>query len=172
MRTLRTKLSSYFVELFILFLGLASFATLYVNHQIIGEVTESHVPLIDAAMEIKLEATTSHLWLEEFLTGDPGFDIDQFWYHLDQSDWYARSMLQNGSNAEGNFIATRDPELRRYLQELRMQIETFREIAKRRLSIEGEKPGLIADHEFDSVFHQFIDKADRVETKLQQLVQS
>jgi hypothetical protein len=46
-------------------------------------------PLVDAAMEIKLEATTAHLWFEEILSGDRQEDVKGVWRHLDQANWYA-----------------------------------------------------------------------------------
>ena len=46
-----------------------------------------------AAMEIKLQATTAHLWFEEILSGDSSEDIEIVWEHIDQADWYARAML-------------------------------------------------------------------------------
>jgi len=38
-------------------------------------IAERYAPLVDAAMEIKLEATTAHLWFEEIISGDRFVDI-------------------------------------------------------------------------------------------------
>ena len=70
-----------------------------------------YTPLVDAAMEIKLEATTAHLWFEEILSGDPHEKIETVWGHLDQADWYATAMLEGGENSEGIFIPLDDPQL-------------------------------------------------------------
>ena len=47
-------------------------------------MSERYSPLIDAAMEIKLEATTGHLWFEEILSNARGGDnIATIRAHLD-----------------------------------------------------------------------------------------
>ena len=45
-----------------------------------------HAPLVDAAMEIKLEATISHLWFEEILSGDRHESMDVVWKAQDNAD--------------------------------------------------------------------------------------
>ena len=57
-------------------------------------MTTKYAPLVDAAMEIKLEATTAHLWFEDILSGDRHEDIKKVWRHIEQADWYARAMLE------------------------------------------------------------------------------
>ncbi len=63
------------------------FYSLYIGRGL----AERYAPLVDAAMEIKLEATTAHLWFEEIISGDRFVDIDEVWKHLDQAKWYARA---------------------------------------------------------------------------------
>ena len=51
-----------------------------------------YAPLVDAAMEIKFEATLAHLWFEEIISGDRHEDISEVWKHQDQAEWYAKAM--------------------------------------------------------------------------------
>jgi len=44
-------------------------ATLY-SLQIGRDIASRYTPLVDAAMEIKLEATTAHLWFEQAISGE------------------------------------------------------------------------------------------------------
>ena len=50
--------------------------------------------LIEAAEDIKLHATTAHLWFEEIMSGDSGESIAGVWGDLDTADWYAKAMLE------------------------------------------------------------------------------
>ena len=92
-----------------LFLVLASVLT----YLFIGatDIAQRYAPLVDAAMEIKLEATTAHLWLEEILGGDRQEDINEVWRGLERADWYAGAMLDGARNAEGHYLPLRDPAL-------------------------------------------------------------
>ncbi|EDN65048.1 sensory box/GGDEF/GAF/EAL domain protein [Beggiatoa sp. PS] len=64
-----------------------------------------NAPLADAAMEIKLTATTAHLWFEEIIVGAENKEvIEKVWQLLDESLWYVEAMLKGGTNAEGIFL--------------------------------------------------------------------
>jgi hypothetical protein len=76
--------------------GLVVFGMIaYSNHKAV-HLNIVYASLIDAAIDIKLEATTAHLRFEEVLSGDRHKDIEAVWKHLDQADWYARTMLEGG----------------------------------------------------------------------------
>ncbi len=128
-------------------------------------------PMIDAAMEIKLEATTGHLRLEEMISGDRDQSIEDVLKHIDQADWYAQAMLEGGQNAEGKFVPLKDPGLRQEIEEVREKLREFKDIARRRLQ-SGSDAGIVAeiDQQCAAVFRDFILQADRVETHLQQLI--
>ena len=81
-----------------------------------GRMSKVYAPLVDAAMEIKLEATTAHLWFEEIISGDRHEDISEVWKHQDQAEWYAKAMLEGGKNPEGTFIPIDDAEMRRKIK--------------------------------------------------------
>ncbi|MFC1672932.1 GGDEF domain-containing protein [Pseudomonadota bacterium] len=133
-------------------------------------MSERYGPLIDAAMEIKLEATTGHLWFEEILSNDRDADIDDVHRYLDAADWYARAMLEGGSNAEGTFVPLDDVKLRAHIEHVRARLATFREIMEARWERRSSSgPRSTLDKDFDLVFSEFIEEADLVETRLQQL---
>ena len=92
------------------------------------EMTAKHDPLIDAAMEIKLEVTIAHLWFEEIISGDRHESIDSVWEHLSQADWYARAMLEGGENAEGKFYPLSDAGMCGSIKEVRQKLNEFRSI--------------------------------------------
>ncbi|MFQ5450612.1 MAG: ATP-binding protein [Nitrospinaceae bacterium] len=128
-------------------------------------------PLIDAAMEIKLEAAIAHLWFEEILSGDRNEDMQLVWKHLEQSDWYARAMLEGGTNSEGIFIPLDDRAMRLKIQEVRKKLAEFMAITQKRLKTkETSGAGTDIDQRYDAVFEEFLREADEVETRLQQIM--
>lgn len=136
-----------------------------------NRMTARYAPLVDAAMEIKLNATTAHLWFEEIISGDHREDIAAVWGYLDEAEWYARAMLEGGVNPEGTFIPLRDPLLRREIEAVLAKQKQFRAIAEERYAVQnGAEIGSDVDQRFDAVFHDFINRSDKVETHLQELM--
>ena len=134
-------------------------------------IAERYSPLVDAAMEIKLEATTAHLWFEEIISGDRYIDINVVWGHLDQAKWYANAMLDGDENEEGKFIPLDDPVLRQEIERTLQGIQNFRSLADKRWAVQSESGvGTDIDQQFDRVFNDFLMYADDVETALQQAI--
>jgi len=130
-------------------------------------MTAHHAPLVDATIEIKLEAAIGHLWFEEIISDDRNEDISMVWEHLDRSAWYARAMLEGGENSHGVFIPLHDPALRREIEEVLVKIREFRAIAEKRWAARSESGiGSVIDQRFDAVFEDFLMQAGGVETAL------
>lgn len=156
----------------ILFLSISvtlfTVAIVYYSFLIGGSIAERYTPLVDATMEIKLEATTAHLWFEEIMSGDQTVDIEDIWANLDQSEWYAQAMLDGGTNKEGIFLALNNPDLRSQIKEVIDGIHHFRQIAQKRWasqSVSGVGSGI--EQQFDLAFLKFNHSADSVESALQ-----
>lgn len=138
------------------------------------EIAARYAPLVDAAMEIKLEATLAHLWFEELISGDAHESIDEVWTHIEQSMWYTRAMLQGGSNEEGTFPAVNDPKLVAILLQVLEKQKHFYGMAKERwenrqsIDVGIDSP---MDQRFDALFGEFLQLADDVETLLQRSLQ-
>ncbi|MBW8015321.1 MAG: hypothetical protein FVQ82_03975 [Planctomycetes bacterium] len=134
-------------------------------------MTAVYTPLIDAAMEIKLEATTGHLWFEEVISGDHPELLKGSFEHIDNSDWYAKAMLEGGESAEGKFIPLKDAQLRDHIKLVREKIAEFREITEKRWEMKDQAGiGSEIDQQYDAIFKDFIKLADDVETELQALI--
>lgn len=160
----KTLIFSASIVLFIIVIVYYSFNT-GVN------IAERHAPLVDASMEIRLEATTAHLWLEEILSGDRTSDIEKVWGHLDQSKWYAQAMLDGGTNKEGSFIALTDPNLRSQIEKTIDGINHFRQIAEQRWASKSvNENSSDIEQQFDLAFLKFTLSADSVETALQKTI--
>lgn len=156
----------------LLVIGVAISLTLFIyySYSLTERMVARYTPLIDAAMELKLEATTAHLWFEEIISNDQDESMDAVRLHMEQAAWYAEAMLVGGSNAEGNFIPLNDTSLRAHISNVRESLREFRELMELRWKSAGSAgPGSDYDVRFDRVFGEFITEADLVETRLQQL---
>ncbi|MBV1951784.1 MAG: PAS domain S-box protein, partial [Cycloclasticus sp.] len=135
------------------------------------DIATRYTPLVNAAMEIKLEATTAHLWFEEAISGDRTIAIDSIWKHLDQSEWYAHAMLNGGTNEKGIFIPLNDPVLRRQVEQTINGLRLFRQTAHQRWNEQSTSGiGSDIDQQFDKAFSRFTLSADSVETALQKII--
>jgi methyl-accepting chemotaxis protein len=128
-------------------------------------------PLGDAAMEIKLTATTAHLIFEEIMGGDAAEDIEVVWELLDDALFYCDAISKGGANDEGTFIASVDHEVLEKMAEVRKDIMEFRESAETRHNMmrSGGVAGGVgsaADERFDALFDSFMQDADAVETMI------
>ncbi|MEW8524458.1 MAG: EAL domain-containing protein [Candidatus Thiodiazotropha endolucinida] len=167
MRTRRIgHLSASFIIVISISLGIVGYLVMTVE-----QMVSRHTPQIDAAMEIKVNATLAHLWFEEIISGDRYEQIDDVWSYLDESDWYARALLEGGRNDEGTFVPLNSTNMRRQIESVRVSLSKFRTIAEQRFSnYEASLPGSGIDQEFDRIFAGFIDQADQVETLLQESI--
>ncbi len=131
-----------------------------------------HTPLACAAMEIKIEATTAHLWLEEITSGDRQESIDVVRGHMDEADWYTQAMLKGGENPHWKYYPLDDAEVRREVESIRAKLAEFRAIAEERFAEPAESPpGSEIDRKYDVVFAELINGADQVEAKVKQMIE-
>ncbi|MEW5724090.1 MAG: PAS domain S-box protein, partial [Thermodesulfobacteriota bacterium] len=125
-------------------------------------------PLVEAALEIKVEAALGHLWFEEVMTGDVHDGIEKVWRHLDQAEWYARAMLEGGQSPGGVSRPLEDQALRRDILAVLAGLGRFRETAGERYRIGlAAGPGSDIEQRFDVTFNEFLQRADEVEHSLQ-----
>lgn len=167
-KILQGKLASSILVM--LFTIMVSLIVLY-NSKQAERIAKYYSPLIDAAMEIKLEAAIAHLWFEEIVSGDTNITYEQVMMHIDASIWYTNAMLHGGENDEGHFLPIEDAELRQSIKETQTSLKDFRKVAETRwLNRDNSGIGSDIDQEFDAIFYSFIAKADTVETVLQNVM--
>jgi signal transduction histidine kinase len=132
-----------------------------------------YAPLIDAAMEIKLGATSAHLWLEEVQSGDSNADFDSVWIHLEEAVWYLKAMLAGGENFQGTILNPADPELLAQIKDMHQILAKLEAFTLERLtSADTNSPHSELDQDLDQLFKNFIDLVDQVQAKLQRLMAS
>lgn len=144
--------------------------SIYYSYSLAERMVERYTPLIDATMELKLEATTAHLWFEEILSYDRDASLEMVRRHLRQAEWYADAMLMGGSNDEGHYIPLEDKTLRVHITHVRERLREFSLLMEERwANSQLAGAGSPYDGRFDTVFAEFIEETDLVETRLQQL---
>lgn len=142
----------------------------YINYTSL-QISTYYAPLVDAAMEIKLEATKGHLVFEEMLSGDRDEKLEEVYRRYAEADWYAKAMLEGGTNPEGSFKPLEAPEPRSAIGEVRKGLEELEEATARRYEVFIETGAHIeADKNYDRIFNELIIKADEVETEIQKYI--
>ena len=165
------KTSNKIVFLTVL-LTLSMASAMFYSFYIGRDIAERYAPLINASMEIKVQTTTGHLWLEEAISGDSSIDINKVWQHIDEAEWYAKTMLSGGKNKKGLFISLSDPELRHQIEQTIDGIKVFRILAHERWDSRIESGiGSAIDQRFDKNFLEFTLAADHVQASLQKVMQ-
>ncbi|HYO16632.1 MAG TPA: ATP-binding protein [Thermoanaerobaculia bacterium] len=162
----------------ILALGVVSVVLWFSTDILRKRLAEQEVALIRAASEIRVDVAVSHLWLEEYVTGDPGVDLQAVWDSLDKAQALTRAMLEGGNVGERGILLSPlgDPALRAQAERLRTQIAQLRETARRRLEghRRGEETGIGSpfDAHFDRIFDTLSDEAKALERAVEtQMVQ-
>ncbi|WED23532.1 EAL domain-containing protein [Vibrio sp. JC009] len=126
-------------------------------------------PMIEAAEEIKVNGAMAHLWFEEVLSGDTTQSIQEVWYYLDLSDWYALALLEGGRSIRGDFKPIEDLELRKIVVSMRETLADIRAYDKLRYANSAvSSPGSEIDIITDRMFLNFIQQADDVERAIKQ----
>lgn len=131
--------------------------------------------LIRATRDISLALSTSHLWLEEVLTGD-GLDRRKIWERLDQAHDLALRLLDGGRlPEEGTELEPIESgALRNRVRSLLTDIDQLRNLARERLSgLDQGLPtgvGTEIDANYDRLFEQATVKAEAIEQDLEERI--
>lgn len=152
----------YWMPTAVLLIGLFSITLLvWINH--IQEKQRINSLVIDAIMDIQINVSTGHLWLEEAVGGDA--TAGEALADMAQAINLANAVL-NGGRSEHGLIPEplKDPELRVRAESIRSMLMTFKVLASERLR--NPEKGAIAsnlDQQFDAVFKEILGKASALE---------
>jgi methyl-accepting chemotaxis protein len=160
-----------FISVIILIAGILGIIEIKLIHTQSKNIGMINAPLADAVMEVKLTATTAHLWFEEILTGtEEQMVIAKVWKLLDESIWYCDAIINGGRNLEGHFYPVNDQAIEQKILSVKADLKEFQQMAKLRFENHFGNKQLedqSLDVQFDALFEQFIQKADNAETLIQ-----
>jgi len=156
------------ILLVISFMGLLIFS----SYRLGSRMLEVYTPLVDAVMEIQLNATTAHLWFEELMSDDTNEDIQSVYAHLDLANRYALLMLKGGKFGAIQYEPLTDGLLRKRVESVRGQLRQFRKIMDKRWHMrESSRPGSAIDQRFDIVYNKLIDNTNSLESELEAMTE-
>jgi signal transduction histidine kinase/CheY-like chemotaxis protein len=144
-------------------LGAAAFAMLVATHRIGERHVGHYAPLQRAVADLQLSIVGSHLWLEEFLTGDADVVLDRdVWGELDRAEALTEALLEGGSVDEGRsrLEALDEEALRQRALRIRRLLESFRTLALTRVGHSASAGvGSRLDVRYDEVSRQLLAEA-------------
>lgn len=131
------------------------------------QLYRSYVPLLDASMEMRLEATTAYLWFEELLGGDKSKSMDVIFGHLDRAEWYASAMIGGGQNQHLRLLPLVDMSYLPIIERLQIKLQDQRVLlGKRMASKTNAGPGSEIDSEYHATLDDFITDATLFEIEI------
>lgn len=136
------------------------------------KIATRYLPLVDAVLQVKLEATLSHLRLEESISGRRVVDIKEVLEHLDRSERSARVMLEGGQNLEGTLTnSLKDPVLRQKVKQTIDHIVAFQAVTQKRWEEHSNvSVGSNIGQRFDEASGNLFALADEVEEELHLII--
>ena len=146
--------------------------SVYVLH-IGNRITSQYVPLADATMQMRLDITDAHLWLEEILGGDTSEDIQVVWSSLECATRHVDAILEGGEDEDWRYIPVDSPTIRDQAEVVKIRLEELISLTHKRWQVkELAKTGTDIDEEYDSIFRGFIDDAYQLERQLRGVIKS
>ena len=134
-------------------------------------IYQQYFPLINASMEMRLDATTSYLWFEEMLGGDKTKDLNDILKNLDRADWYAQAMVDGGENFYVKLLPLKEPTLHDAIIDLKKQLIKQRELLEIRLNeTDYSGPGSDIDKIYHSTLERFIFDSKIFEIRVKDLI--
>lgn len=133
-------------------------------------LNDQQVALIRGTAQLRVAVTDAHLWLEEYVSGDPDVKFADIQRRLDEAQQLVGAMLEGGEAYAGGIQLKPLDEapLRRRAEEIKKLLEQLRERAlHRRRGLErGEDIGIGSpvDTAFDWTFHVLLESARELET--------
>ncbi|MEW6411894.1 MAG: PAS domain S-box protein [Candidatus Zixiibacteriota bacterium] len=130
------------------------------------ELHDTLYPLADASMELAIEASLAHMYLEQGVTKDDSVELEKSWYHLDRLDKYALAMLEGGTVDNLYFRPVGSAELRHRITYLRTVIMQYRTAALARLDSDPQSQAGLANRAVhEDVFRELMERTAEAEAE-------
>ena len=161
----------YWMPLAVLALGLGSIIMLFSSNWIRESLMAKDIQLVGAVGEIQTLTAISHLWIEEYVTGDE-VDLEEIEGHLRRSVQLMSGVLrpEDLANRQLLMTASEEVDLRALVDRINGRLMEFSELTdRRRRGFErGEEVGIGSpfDVEYDSVFNSLLEDLRLLEDHL------
>ncbi len=161
----------YWMPLAVLALGLGSIIMLFSSNWIRESLMAKDIQLVGAVGEIQTLTAISHLWIEEYVTGDE-VDLEEIEGHLRRSVQLMSGVLrpEDLANRQLLMTASEEVDLQALVDRINGRLMEFSELTdRRRRGFErGEEVGIGSpfDVEYDSVFNSLLEDLRLLEDHL------
>ncbi len=163
----------YWMPIVVFALGMASLLLLVGTNSIQDRFIVRDLELVHAIAQIQTQVATSHLWLEEYVSGDE-VEVEQIFANLSWSLQAVEAMLEGGrfNPRHRGLEALDDPALRQLGETIRARLQEFEAISRtRRQGFEARRfeevgIGSPLDIEYDRVFGELFQAANALEAAL------
>ena len=156
----RWKHLNWIVLILILLVGFVVVGFMCIGFSMGSHLYIVNVPLTDATKEIRFKTTLAYLWFEEMLGGVTDINMDDIVKHLDQADWYAKSMVEGGENSQLKLLPLSESEFHDSIRQLQNLLKENRALFNTRLKERNDSgPGSPIDRIHHSVLKKIIRQA-------------
>ena len=156
-----SSVSLYWTPALVMLLGILSVALLFWLGHVSEQQAVQRLVVDEVISDLEVALATSHLWLEEHLTGDQSIEIDDVWRDLDRAVDLSSLILNGGEVERGLRVAPlEDPQLREYVQNMKVLLVEFRSTSVERYR-QGTSAlaGTAIDQSFDQTFLKLLQDA-------------
>lgn len=158
-------------KIFILFLILGTIFVFVVDYSFSKseKINDRYLALTNAIINIKLELTYSHLWLEEILAGDTDEKIEDAISYIKNAEYLSQAMIEGTVNKQIKITLSpiKNKKLENHLHDLIRLIKIFEANAINRYEkIAISYSGSQLDKEHDMLYRVLMQKTDDIENTL------
>jgi signal transduction histidine kinase len=148
----------------VLFLGSLSICLLIWTGRI-NEKQRMDYVVNAALMDVQIHSSVFHLWLEEYIGGNPDVEMKSIWKEFETAVSLTEAVLNGGKTEHGVLVEPfKDPGMRAQAEGIKASLVEMKEVALERLE-EPEKSGIISDlnQRFDKVFGEVLARASALD---------
>ena len=155
------------VDVAVAVFGAMSIAVLWWSGRLSERLTAEAFLVEDLVREIEVKVAVSHLWLEEYLSGDSDIPIDQRLTALEQADDYLQILLTGGLHGGMPLDALGSTTLRASVLQARRHLGELRRLSSERRHMGASAgAGSDLDQRYDEVFHILLEEIESLHTAL------
>jgi len=135
------------------------------------KLMDYQAPLMDAAVQMKLELTNAHLNLEEVIAGDPDLQMDDVVTSLQNAQACAETILQACITKIGGLKILNDPQIHQNTEEITEKLSDFKQKTLRRWDVkEVAAIGSEIDRQYNEDFRNLAALMNEVKVDVTQAV--
>lgn len=158
--------------IWVVLLTLAMLAVMFYSIRAGQNMAQRYSPQLGAIVQMRLETTTAHLWLEEIISGDQSIKIDSIWEHLEQASWLGQALLKGDQNSTTHIYPLQSKDIRQKTEALILLLDQAQTQARSRSEarlVSGI--GSVIDQAFDETFLELYQLSEDIEADIKQNLQ-